>query len=174
MIAVGHSASGVMIGLTGVGIIEALGVPTGLALTWLFAAGIGGHYLGDWLPHGHYRFDLAKQRMSSLVKLGLDLVLPLALLLGLTLARFGLSVEFWAIMAAIIGALAPDIWENILDLGWIKPSQFSREHRQWHYQRLHWHNDASRFDLPNGGRSLTWLDSYQIALLGLSIWLLIR
>lgn len=172
MIAVGHASTGVLVGLAAVSVSSALALPLSAYLVWTALAGVGAHYAGDWLPHGHYRVNFKKQRLLTLLKLSIDGLIPVVLFLGLAYAKWGINHEFWLVLTGIVGTLAPDIWENLLDAGLVQPSAFSQQHRRWHYQRLHWHNDAARFSLPNGGRPLVWSDLYLLALFSLSLWLL--
>lgn len=173
MIALGHSAGGALVGLMGVSLVESGLAPVGVVLPMTLLAGIGSHYIGDWIPHGHYRFDLLGNRRSSLIKLALDLVLPIGLLLGLAGQKYGFGAEWWLVATGILGALLPDMVEILIDLKVLPNSALAREHRTFHYQKVHWHNDPAKYDLPNGGRPLMWIDVYQLGLLALVIYLLV-
>jgi hypothetical protein len=172
VIALGHSASGVYLGLAGTTIASAGLIAPAALLPVTVLAGIGLHYAGDWLPHGHYRFDLKNDRQRSLIRLGLDLVLPLVLLLTLAGIKFGLGWEWGLILAALIGVHLPDIFENLVDLKVLPSGQFAKEHRAFHYDKLHKYRDPAS-TLPNHARALSRLDAYQFALLGLAVYLLI-
>lgn len=173
MIALGHSASGVYLGLAGGTIVSVGLIAPAALLPVTVMSGIGLHYVGDWLPHGHYRFDLKNDRNRSLIKLTLDLVLPLALILWLASRQFGLEAEWWLMLAALIGVHLPDVFENLVDLKILPSGSFAREHRAFHYDKLHgrWRDPSST--LPNHARTLSWLDLYQLALLGLAVYLLV-
>jgi len=172
MIALGHSASGVFLSLAGTTIVLAGLVPAAGLVPFTVMAGIGLHYVGDWLPHGHYRFDLKNDRRRSLIKLSLDLVVPLAAILWLAGRKFGLGGEWALMIAALIGVHLPDIFENLVDLKILPSNAFAQEHRAFHYEKLHRWRDAGS-PLPNQAKALSWLDVYQLALLGLALYLLI-
>lgn len=173
MIALGHTGSGVLVGLVGVSALTEIPVPLPLALMIVLLSGIAAHYIGDWLPHGHYRFDPSHPSKTSIMKLGIDLLLPLILVLLLSVSKFGLGWEFGIIVAALAGVHLPDVFENLIDLKLLPNTAAAKEHRRFHYDRLHWHNDRDHSDLPNGARVLSWIDTYQLALLALAIYLLI-
>lgn len=160
MIAVGHTATGVLIGaLVASTASDASTAHIGLA----FVLGMLAHYVGDALPHGHYAFNLHKQRARSLAMLFFDLFLPFVLFSVLAFNTYGVDLQAFIIISAMIGANTPDVFEELVNLGVLRSGSFGSKHRQFHYDLLHWHNDPAS-PLPNGARPLSWSDAYLVIL----------
>ena len=172
MIALGHTGSGALVGLAAVSTLTEVPAPLPLALAIVLLSGIAAHYIGDWLPHGHYRFNSKKMNKSEVIKLGIDFLLPVFLILILAINKFEVGWESAVILTAISGVHLPDIFENLIDLKILPNTAAAKEHRRFHYDRLHWHNDPTMSILPNGARPLMLVDIYQLALLVLAIYLL--
>lgn len=172
MIAVGHTASGALVGLAGFSIYHADIMPDALLVFLTAFAAIGAHYAGDWLPHGHYQFDLARQKKSSIIKLCLDLGLSVLIIMTTTLVSFGASMPMLFIAVGIIGSNTPDVFEGLIDLRILPNNNFSRRHRAWHYENLHWHRLSPTPSLPSGTRPLSWIDIYQFVLFATAVWLI--
>lgn len=173
MIALGHTGSGALVGLAAVSTLAEVPAPLPLALLIVLLSGIATHYIGDWLPHGHYRFNSQKLNKSEVIKLSVDLLLPVLLILILAINEFEVGWEFTVILAALAGVHLPDIFENLIDLKILPNTAGAKEHRKFHYDILHWHNDRAKSNLPHGARPLKWVDIYQLAFLVAPVYLLV-
>lgn len=172
MIALGHTGSAALVGAAAIDTLIELSLPLGIVWPVILLSGIALHYIGDFVPHGHYRFDLKNNFRGSLLKLGLDFIVPVSLILILSTDKFGLGWEWGVMILLLAGVHLPDIFENLVNLKILPNTAAAKEHRRWHYERLHWHNDPTKSDLPNGARVLGWIDLYQLALLALAVYLL--
>jgi hypothetical protein len=173
MIALGHTGAGALVGLLGLSIHQADILPLWALFMMTLVAAIGSHYVGDWLPHGHYPFNLKQDRQGSIIRLGLDLGIGFGLLIIAAWSAYGFGVELSLILLGAIGANVPDIFENLVNLKLLPNGQRTREHRAWHAKRLHWHNDPNS-PLPGGARVLTWVDLYQSAFIVAALWWILR
>jgi hypothetical protein len=171
MIALGHAGSGAIVGASIVAFAPDT-MPLSLTLADAFVLGMLVHYLGDFIPHGHYRFDLIKHPGSSLMKLFFDLVVSFSVLTLLSYIKYDLSTDFFIVLTAMIGAITPDIIEELVNLS-IKPNNnFVNAHRAFHYDILHWHNNP-KSPLEGGALPLKWYDIWQFAVFGFGVLLLI-
>lgn len=173
MIALGHTGSAALVGVAAIDTLAELSLPLGAVWPVIVLSGVATHYIGDFLPHGHYRFNLKTNRKESLLKLGPDLVLPILLVLILCADKFGIGWEWAVMLLLLVGVHLPDVFENLVNLKVLPLTEAAKEHRRFHYDRLHWHNDPSKSKLPNGARALAPVDIYQFALLAFGIYLLV-
>ena len=171
MIAFGHSSFGVVAGSIVIVTFAKTGVEPGLLLTIAFLFGIITHYLGDFIPHGHYKFGAKHISFKSLSLFVLDFFGVILFLLTLAYLQIGLGLELLVLCAAIAGAQLPDIWEAAIDLKLIPNSSFAKAHRHFHYDILHWHNEPKH---SRNGRPMRVSDIWQVGVFLISIWIILH
>ncbi|MBI4101181.1 hypothetical protein HY441_01750 [Candidatus Microgenomates bacterium] len=166
MIGVGHTSVGALIG------VAVAALPTTLPLWQRLLAvtilGVASHYGCDLIPHGHYNFDVKRPTARSSAMLIIDVIGSAALILWLAYLYLGISSGLLLVLTAIIAALLPDIWENLVTLKIIPNHRWVKLHRRFHMHIIHWHNHRTslgRF-IP---RRLALTDTYLVALLALAV-----
>lgn len=138
MIALGHTSTGVIIGL---GVAAATpAIPFWLSAGLAFIFGVASHYAFDWLPHGHYHMRFKNIGLGMFLTGLLDFLGVILLMLGLSWVSFGIGPTFWLVAIGILGAQAPDLWEIAGQLGLVPQWRWVRAHRHFHHKILHWHS----------------------------------
>lgn len=140
MIALGHTATGVIIGLTAYNFLNPENLASGLILTG--AVAIVSHYLTDAIPHGHF-FKPKDYDKYILPVIIFDLLLPIILLLIFTYLENGLSAKLFYVLFGIGGAQLPDVIEGLVVIGKIKGGKLLKLESDFH-QDLHWHGKDSK------------------------------
>lgn len=171
MIAFGHSSFGVIAGAVVIATLGQAGVSTWLLLIVAFLFGIITHYIGDFIPHGHYKFGAKHISIKSLTIFSLDFFGAILFLLSLTYIQVGFGLELLIFGAAIAGAQLPDIWEAAVDLEFVPNSTFAQSHRHFHYDILHWHNEPKH---SRTGRPIRLSDLWQVGVFLISIWIILH
>ncbi len=176
MLAFGHTSSGVLVGLGLITIEQSSPsvIPVGFLLLIAVLLGVLVHYLGDFIPHGHYDFAAKHPTKQAWFFLALDFAAIGLLFTLIILQKFGFGFEFWIIFAAVLGAQLPDIFEGLVDRKIIPTNHWTKLHRHWHFKILHWHTRTAKRHLPSGARALQWTDVWQVAVFALALVLLIR
>lgn len=176
MLAFGHTSSGVLVGLGLITIEQnaATAIPVGWLLLVALLLGIAVHYLGDFIPHGHYDFVAKHPSKKAWIFLGLDFAAVGLLFALIALHKFGFGIDFWVIFSAVLGAQLPDIFEGLVDRKIVPTNRWTKLHRYWHFKILHWHTRTAKRHLPSGARALAWTDIWQVAVFALALILLLR
>ena len=163
MIAVGHTAVGVMVGVAASHILPT-NPPLLITVVASAVAGLASHYLMDLVPHGHYDFDFSNPSPREKLRLSADLLLPIVLALGVVAWRHGASSEFWLVAAGIGGAQLPDIVNGVRARGWLPQWSWLEAEGRFHMS-THWHNPHdSQAATREGGRKLGVSDLWQLVM----------
>ncbi len=140
MVAVGHTAVGVIVGVTAYQFLGQGGIVTGLLAAGTI--GVASHYLGDFIPHGHFvKPDKLKKVLLPIIIF--DLLLPIILFLGLLYLKDGFSQRMLYIMFGIGGTQLPDVLDGLLFIGFIKNKGLIKAENDFH-QGLHWHGTGDK------------------------------
>lgn len=172
MIAVGHSAIGVIIGTVAIKIFRPE-LPPAAMVAVVFIIALVAHYAMDFVPHGHYYIDYKRLDSTAMSKFLLDLVGGVMLFSLLTLLKYGLvSIEFWLIIVAIGASQLTDAFEALVSFKLIPRWGWVRSHSQFH-SLMHWHDEETS-PLPGGARPIRWTDIWQVATVAVALLLLLR
>ncbi len=163
MVAVGHTALGVIVGVTAYQFLGQGDLVTGLLVTG--TAGVVSHYLGDFIPHGHF-VKPEKLKKVLLPIILFDLFLPIILMLGLIYFKEGFSQKLLYIMFGIGGAQLPDILDGLIFTGILKRRGLLKIENKFH-QGLHWHGRDTK-TLLLGARDL-----WQVLMVAIALFLVI-
>jgi hypothetical protein len=166
MIAIGHSSTGVLVGVAAVA-VAGPAVPWWLVAAIALVVAVVLHYACDFIPHGHYYINSRHLTARSLATLGFDFIGGVVLFLALAWHKFGLSGELLVITAAMFGALVPDMFESLIKLKIIPKSSVVKREMAFH-GAMHWHDEPTS-PLPHGARPLCWTDVWQLAVFVLAI-----
>lgn len=159
MVAVGHTAVGVIVGATAYQFLGQGDLVTGLLVTG--TAGIVSHYLGDFIPHGHFvKPDKLKKVLLQIIIF--DLFLPIILMLGITYFKEGFSQKLFYIMFGVGGSQIPDVLDGLFFTGVLKSRGLIKVENKFH-QGLHWHGKGSK-TLLLGTRDLWQVLTVMIAI----------
>ena len=140
MVALGHTAVGVIVGVTGFQLFDQTDLIGGLAITG--PSRVISYYLGDFIPHGHFVGpDKIKQNLLPIIIF--DLLLPIVLLLGAVYLRVGFSDKLLFVLFGIGGAHLPDVLDGLLMINLIKAKGIIKMENDFH-QALHWHGTGSK------------------------------
>lgn len=134
MIAFGHTAVGVMVGLAAEKYLGTGNLATGLVSAGTL--GIVSHYITDFIPHGHFFANEYKRKVLNVIIF--DLALSIILFLSAGYWKFGISETLFYIMFGIGGSQLPDVLDGFIHLEHIKPKGLVKLEFQFH-QALHWH-----------------------------------
>lgn len=163
MIAFGHTAVGVIVGTAAYGYFGQGDLATGLVATG--AVSVASHYLMDTIPHGHF-FKTNKFKKYIKPVIIFDLFLPIALILGITYSKIGLSERLLFVMFGIGGSQLPDVIDGLIRIGVIKAKGFLRVENKFH-EGTHWHNQG------NDGLPLGLRDIWQVLMILTALYLVI-
>lgn len=140
MVALGHTALGVIVGVTAYQFLGQGDLVTGLLVTG--TAGVASHYLGDFIPHGHFvKLDKLKKVLLPIIIF--DLFLPIILFLGFLYLKDGFSQRMLYIMFGVGGAQLPDVLDGLLFIGKLKNKGLVKLENDFH-QGLHWHGRGAK------------------------------
>lgn len=140
MVAFGHTALGVIVGVTTYQYLGESNLVSGLAIA--AASGILAHYSADFIPHGHF-FKPEKFKKYLIPIIIFDLFLSVVLFLGWTFLKDGFGEKFLYIMFGIGGSQLPDILDGLVYIGVIKAKGLFKIENNFH-QKLHWHGTGSK------------------------------
>lgn len=161
MVAFGHSSVGAIIGAS----VAVVSAPTTNPFYKIAAAlifGVISHYVFDAIPHGHYDFDTKKLRRNKLFWVFLlDTIGAFTVLSLVALTTIGTSLTLLLVVAGMVGALLPDIWEAFIELKIIPTNWVTKAHSKFHYSFLHWHNQPHSH-LKKQARMLSLTDIWQV------------
>lgn len=164
MIAIGHTAVGVIIGLTAYNFIGEGNLAGGLMVAT--GVSIASHYIADATPHGHFfKPDNYKKRILPIIIF--DLFIPILFFLSLIYLRTGLSEKFLYILFSIGGSQLPDVLDGLIYTGMLKPGRLLKIENIFH-QNLHWHGKGPKTLL------LGFLDIWQVFIILLALYMVIR
>lgn len=139
MVASGHTAAGVIIGITAYHFLGQGDLISNLVLSG--SAGVVSHYILDFIPHGH--FISPKQFKSRIGQIIIfDVLLPVILFLGGIYLISGFSERLFFVLFAVGGALLPDVLDGLIYTKVIKPNRILQIENNFH-QILHWHGTGS-------------------------------
>lgn len=169
MVAFGHTAVGVGVGLLGYHLLGAQNPAFGLLLTG--SAGLVSHYIADFVPHGHF---IMHQNYKSQVIYAIvfDLFFSVALFLGIAFWKYHFSPVLLYLLFGIGGAQLPDILDGFLYIGVIKKKGLVKLENDFH-QATHWHAIFKNGKLVTG-LPLGWRDLWQVATVIIALLLLYR
>lgn len=134
MIAFGHTAVGVLVGVTTYQLLGSGDLATGLVVTG--TAGVVSHYITDFIPHGHFLKSITRKNIVPIIIF--DLFLSILLFVGMSLYEYGFNNEFWYILFGIGGAQLPDVLDGLIYIKVFKPVGIVKYEYRFH-QFLHWH-----------------------------------
>lgn len=136
MVATGHTAIGVIIGITAYNLIGQNNLVAGLIVCG--GLGVVTHYLFDAIPHGHFFSDKdLKKKIKSIIIL--DVLLPIVLFLFSLYLKDGLTTKLFYVLFAIGGSQLPDVIDGLIYTDIIKPISFLKHEIKFH-QIIHWHS----------------------------------
>lgn len=140
MIALGHTATGVIIGVTSYKLLGQQNLIEGLAIT--SAVSIVSHYFTDFLPHGHYFMPQYFKKYVVPVII-LDVLLPVLVFLGIMYFKSGLDQKFFYVFFSIGGAQLPDVIDGLVYTKKLKAEGLLKAENDLH-QKIHWHGRDSK------------------------------
>lgn len=140
MVSFGHTAVGVIVGVTAEKYFGQGNLITGLITTG--GIGILSHYIADFIPHGH--FAMSKGFKKGILKIIIfDLFLSIALFLGTIYLKEGLSSTFLYVLFGIGGAQLPDVLGGLVAIKAIKAKGLLKIEIAIH-EGVHWHGQGSK------------------------------
>ena len=163
MVAIGHTAVGVLAGFAAYQIFGQGDLAAGLVVAG--GVGIVSHYITDFIPHGHFVKPKKLKPVLPLI-IVFDLFLPIFLLLLWMFLKDGLSVKLFYVLAGIIGSQLPDALDGLIFINLIKFKGFAKAEYDFH-QGLHWHGKDEKTLL------LGFYDLWQILTILIALFLLI-
>lgn len=163
MVALGHTAVGVIVGFTAYQFLGHGDLATGLAITG--AAGIVSHYITDFIPHGHFVKPKKLKPVLPLV-IVFDLFLPIFLILLWMFSKDGLSVKLFYVLSGIIGSQLPDVLDGLIFINVFKRKGLIKTEYDFH-QGLHWHGRDAKTLL------LGFYDIWQVLMILIALFLVI-
>ena len=117
MVSFGHTAIGVVIGISAEKYFVQGNLITGLITTG--GIGVLSHYIADFIPHGH--FAMPKGFKKGILKIIIfDLFLSIALFLGIIYLKTGISSTFLYVLFGIGGSQLPDVLGGLVAIKAIK------------------------------------------------------
>lgn len=163
MVATGHTAVGVIVGVTAYHFFGQGDLTTGLVLTG--AAGVAFHYLADFIPHGHFFMpkDFKKYIVPVII---FDVFLPAALFLAGAYLKNGLNEKFLYVMFGIGGSQLPDMLDGLIYAAKLKRGNLLKTESDFH-QDLHWHGRGLKTLL------LGYRDIWQVLIILVAVFLVI-
>jgi hypothetical protein len=161
MVAFGHTAVGATVGLAGYALFSTLPPYIGLPLTG--ALGVASHYLADLLPHGHFfRLKPKDFKKEITITIFFDVLLGVALFLGIAYFKSGFDLKFWHLFFGIGGAQFPDVLANLINLKLLPNKGLLKKEGDMHLS-THWHG---KFD---DALRISFWDLWQLAVVFLSV-----
>lgn len=136
MISFGHTAVGVIIGISAYQFLGSDNLAGSLIITG--SVGFVAHYVMDAIPHGH--FFMGKNYKDGIVSVIIfDLSLSIILFLGLLYFKEGFSEKFLYAMFGIGGSQLPDVIDGLIYIKIIKAKGLLKTENKLH-QAIHWHD----------------------------------
>lgn len=161
MVAFGHSAVGVSVGVVTYSAFASHNPVLGLAVAG--ALGIASHYLCDLIPHGHFvKFNDLKKKIFVVIVF--DLIFSILLFSGAEFLKNGLTLRLLYILFGIGGALIPDVIDTSININLLPYKGFFKYEYDLQ-QLMHWHGSKEK-GLPIG-----WWDISQFGLVILALYL---
>lgn len=140
MVAFGHTAIGVIVGVASYKYLGQTNLVEGLVITG--AAACVSHYLADSIPHGHFiKFGNYKIGIGSIIVF--DLVLSILLFLGIGYLKYNFSEKLLYLMFGIGGSQLPDVIDGLIYTHAIKPKGLFKIEDDLHHL-THWHGNGPR------------------------------
>lgn len=140
MVAFGHSAVGVIVGITAYQFLGNGDLASGLAVTG--GIGVISHYVMDFIPHGHYfRGTYSRKRIIPVIIF--DLIIPIILFTGVTYLKNGFSEKLFYVMFGIGGCQLPDVIDGLIYSKKIKPNSILKMENNFH-EAVHWHGRGAK------------------------------
>lgn len=140
MIATGHTAVGVIAGITAYSFLGQGDLVSGLVIAGV--CGAVSHYVVDFIPHGHFfAADKLKAHLGQIIIF--DLFLPITLFLGGIYFKHGLSALLLYTMFGIGGAQLPDVLDGLIYTKVIRAKGLLKVENSFH-QATHWHGTGSK------------------------------
>ncbi len=163
MISFGHTAVGVIVGVTFYQFLAQGDLATGLITAG--SVGFVSHYVMDFIPHGHF-FRPKDFNKSILPVIFFDLLGSIALFLGIIYLKEGFSQKFLYIMFGIGGSQLPDVIDGLMRIKMIKTQGVLKIEYDFH-EVLHWHGRGSNTLL------LDFRDIWQVFIVLIALFLVI-
>lgn len=140
MVSFGHTAVGVIVGMTVEKHLGQGNLVTGLVTTG--GIGILSHYIADFIPHGH--FAMPKGFKKGILKIIIfDLFLSIVLFLGIIYLKDGISSTFLYVFFAIGGSQLPDVLGGLVAIKAIKAKGLLKIEHDIH-NGMHWHGVGNK------------------------------
>ncbi len=140
MVSFGHTAVGVIVGVTVYKFLGQGDLTVGLIITG--AVGVVSHYITDFIPHGHF-FKPKDFKKGIIPVIIFDLLLPIIFFLGVIYAKGGFSEKLLYIIFGIGGAQLPDIVDGLISIRVIQDNTLLEAENSFH-QSLHWHGKGAK------------------------------
>ena len=152
MVSFGHTAIGVVIGISAEKYFVQGNLITGLITTG--GIGVLSHYIADFIPHGH--FAMPKGFKKGILKIIIfDLFLSIVLFLGAIYLKEGVSSTFLYVLFGIGGSQLPDVLGGLVEIKAIKAKGLLKVENAIH-EGMHWHGHGNKTLL------LSLLDVWQL------------
>lgn len=171
MVAFGHSAVGAIVGAS-VAVASAPTTAWWAKVLMVIVLGVFSHYLFDLIPHGHYDINFKHLRKDKNFWIFLaDTIGASIILLLVAYATVGFTLGLLLVIVGIGAASAPDIWEASVERGIIPKSGFTKLHKKFHTNFLHWHNQPHSH-LSGHARPWSITDVWQVTVFIVALLLL--
>lgn len=145
MVSFGHTAVGVIVGVTAYNFLGQTNVAEGLILTGTCA--FISHYIMDTLPHGHF-INIKNYKIGLLPIIIFDLSFSIILFLTAAYFKNGFGDRFFYIMFGIGGSQLPDVIDGLIYKKILKAKGLLKMEYDLH-SLTHWHGDGIK-TLPLG------------------------
>lgn len=163
MIAFGHTAVGVIVGVSAYQFLGHGDLATGLVTSG--SVSFASHYLMDAIPHGH--FFMSNDYRKSIVPIVIfDLFFSLVIFLGGVYLQNGFGDKLFYVMFGVGGSHLPDVIDGLINIKIIKARGLLKIENNIH-QRLHWHGRGNKTLL------LGLRDIWQLLIIMISLLLMI-
>lgn len=140
MVSFGHTAVGIIVGVTAERYLGQGNLATGLLITGTI--GVISHYITDSIPHGH--FTMPKGYKKGILNIIIfDLFLSIVLFLGTIYLKEGISQKFLYSLFGIGGSQLPDVFDGLIHTKIIKAKGFLKIENIFH-QHIHWHGKGNK------------------------------
>jgi hypothetical protein len=164
MVAFGHTAIGVIVGIAAYQALRQGDIALGLIATGFL--GIISHYLMDLVPHGHFFRGEGKFEKLIIWIILFDLLLPILFLLSVAHFLSKNPIEILYILFGIGGAQLPDVVDSLMRLKFL-PTQGILKLEKGFHQATHWHGTKEKTLL------FSFYDIWQVSFFALAVLLLI-
>lgn len=164
MVAFGHTAVGVIVGVTTYQVIGQFDIASGLITSGL--AGVISHYLMDLIPHGHFFREKDYNKYINWVII-FDLLIPTLFFLVLAHILGKNPVEILYILFSVGGAQLPDTLVGLGKLDLLPDYKIFKTEYKFHIS-THWHGQKEHSVLFN------IKDLWQVLMFLLAILILVR